>query len=64
MSSSQEPPVNPASQQQSIDSSIATFTSSLVFNVVITIGIFIAFDILRKRKKKIYEPRTYLVPER
>lgn len=53
-----------ASQQQSTDSSIATFTSSLVFNVAVTIGIFVAFDILRKRNKKVYEPRTYLVPER
>lgn len=55
---------DPASQQQSTDSSIATFTSSLVFNVAVTIGIFVAFDILRKRNKKVYEPRTYLVPER
>ncbi|PKY46571.1 DUF221-domain-containing protein [Rhizophagus irregularis] len=54
---------DPASQQQSTDSSIATFTSSLVFNVAVTIGIFVAFDILRKRNKKVYEPRTYLVPE-
>ncbi|RGB29517.1 late exocytosis, associated with Golgi transport-domain-containing protein [Rhizophagus diaphanus] len=53
----------PVSQQQSTDSSIATFTSSLVFNVAVTIGIFVAFDIFRKRNKKVYEPRTYLVPE-
>ncbi|RGB28165.1 hypothetical protein C1646_716784 [Rhizophagus diaphanus] len=55
---------DPVSQQQSTDSSIATFTSSLIFNVAVTIGIFVAFDIFRKRNKKVYEPRTYLVPER
>ncbi|GBB83502.1 hypothetical protein RclHR1_10200009 [Rhizophagus clarus] len=53
-----------ANEQQSADSSISTFTSSLIFNAVITIVIFVAFDILRKRNKKVYEPRTYLVPER
>lgn len=53
-----------ANQQQSADSSISTFTSSLVFNVAITTVIFVAFDIVRKRNKKVYEPRTYLVPER
>jgi hypothetical protein len=53
-----------ASAQQSADSSIETFTSSLIFNVAITIGVFVAFDIVRKRNKKVYEPRTYLVPER
>ncbi|RIA89933.1 hypothetical protein C1645_771079 [Glomus cerebriforme] len=53
----------PANQQTAADSSIATFTSSIVFNVAVTVGIFVAFDILRKRTKKIYEPRTYLVPE-
>jgi calcium permeable stress-gated cation channel len=50
-------------QQVSADSSVATFTSALVFNSAITVGIFTAFDLLRKRNKKIYEPRTYLISE-
>ncbi|CAG8481845.1 9876_t:CDS:2, partial [Acaulospora colombiana] len=49
--------------QTSTDSSIPTFTSSVVFNVALTGGLFIAFEITRKRNKKVYEPRTYLVPE-
>ncbi|KAG0298670.1 hypothetical protein BGZ98_000119 [Dissophora globulifera] len=40
---------------------IAAFTSSLLFNGSIGIGIFVAFCIVRHWSKKIYQPRTYLV---
>nr|CAG8501197.1 8973_t:CDS:2 [Entrophospora candida] len=50
-----------ASEQQ--NASIETFSSAAIFNGALTIGMFIAFELVRKRNKKIYEPRTYLLPE-
>ncbi|CAI2166614.1 17007_t:CDS:2 [Funneliformis geosporum] len=55
---------SPVDEQFNTDSSIQTFTSSLIFNTSISVAVFVAFDILRKRNKKVYEPRTYLVPEK
>ncbi|KAJ2659623.1 phosphate metabolism protein 7 [Coemansia sp. RSA 1199] len=43
------------------DNSVSTFTSSLVFNVVVAAAIFIAFCVLRPRFKRVYAPRTYAV---
>ncbi|CAG8540172.1 15380_t:CDS:2 [Funneliformis mosseae] len=55
---------SPVDQQINTDSSIQTFISSLIFNTGITVAVFIAFDFVRKRNRKVYEPRTYLVPEK
>ncbi|KAJ2710328.1 phosphate metabolism protein 7 [Coemansia spiralis] len=41
--------------------SVATFVSSLVFNLVLAVAIFIAFCVLRPRFKRVYAPRTYAV---
>ncbi|KAJ2727457.1 phosphate metabolism protein 7, partial [Coemansia sp. D1744] len=43
------------------DNSVSTFTSSLVFNIVVAAVIFIAFCVLRSRFKRVYAPRTYAV---
>ncbi|CAG8642475.1 274_t:CDS:2 [Acaulospora morrowiae] len=53
-----------STEQTTADSSVSTFVSSAVFNAAVTIGVFITFEIVRKRNKKVYEPRTYLVSER
>ncbi|KAJ2162875.1 phosphate metabolism protein 7 [Coemansia sp. RSA 552] len=43
------------------ESSVSTFTSSLVFNLLVGTGIVIAFCVLRPRFKRVYAPRTYAV---
>ncbi|KAF9177670.1 hypothetical protein BGZ51_003740 [Haplosporangium sp. Z 767] len=48
---------------QEVDASIGAFTSALIFNTAIGVGIFVAFCIVRYWNKKIYQPRTYLVKE-
>ncbi|RHZ82817.1 hypothetical protein Glove_103g218 [Diversispora epigaea] len=50
-----------SSDQVSADSSVSAFTSALIFNGAITLGLYITFDIIRKRVKKVYEPRSYLL---
>ncbi|KAF9957060.1 hypothetical protein BGZ72_002203 [Mortierella alpina] len=52
-----------AAKQKSADASISTFNSALVFNVVVGVAIFVAFCIVRRWNRKIYQPRTYLVNE-
>ncbi|KAG0236758.1 hypothetical protein BGW41_000349 [Actinomortierella wolfii] len=47
--------------QQGADPSIAAFTSALIFNGLVALGIFVAFNIVRNWNRKIYQPRTYLV---
>ncbi|KAF9358730.1 hypothetical protein BGX34_008792 [Mortierella sp. NVP85] len=49
--------------QLNTDSSIKTFTSALIFNGAVGLGIFVAFGIVRHWNKKVYQPRTYLVNE-
>ncbi|KFH67607.1 hypothetical protein MVEG_06339 [Podila verticillata NRRL 6337] len=49
--------------QRNADSSIGAFTSSLVVNTAVAAGMFVAFCIVRHWNRKIYQPRTYLVPE-
>jgi hypothetical protein len=41
--------------------SVSAFTSSLLFNAAIGLGLFVAFCIVRHWSQKIYQPRTYLV---
>jgi hypothetical protein len=43
------------------ETSIAAFTSALLFNIAVGAGIFVAFLFVRHWSKKIYQPRTYLV---
>lgn len=43
------------------ETSIAAFTSALLFNIAVGTGIFIAFLFVRHWSNKIYQPRTYLV---
>ncbi|CAJ0901725.1 4865_t:CDS:2 [Entrophospora sp. SA101] len=50
-----------ANEQQ--NASVETFSSAAIFNGALAISMFIAFELVRKRNKKIYEPRTYLLPE-
>ncbi|KAF9586186.1 hypothetical protein BGW38_008811 [Lunasporangiospora selenospora] len=50
-------------KQLAADASVGAFTSALIFNGLVGAGIFIAFGIVRHWNKKIYQPRTYLVPE-
>jgi hypothetical protein len=49
-------------EQLAADASITTFTSALLFNACVGLAIFIAFCIVRYWSRKIYQPRTYLVP--
>ncbi|KAG0357759.1 hypothetical protein BC939DRAFT_439410 [Gamsiella multidivaricata] len=51
----------PTSVNNVTNISIKAFTSSLLFNGAIGIGVFVAFCIVRHWSKKIYQPRTYLV---
>ena len=53
-----------AGEQTNVDSSTATFVSALVFNGGITIGVYLAFSIIKGWNKRIFEPKTYLVDER
>ncbi|CAG8547622.1 7201_t:CDS:2 [Paraglomus brasilianum] len=53
-----------ADEQTNVDSSTATFVSAVVFNGGITIGVYLAFSIIRSWNKRIFEPKTYLVEER
>ncbi|CAG8625678.1 16779_t:CDS:2 [Racocetra fulgida] len=55
-----------ATEQLQLNTTSATSTviSSIIFNTAITAGAFITFDLIRKRWVKIFEPKTYLVPER
>ncbi|KAJ1742306.1 phosphate metabolism protein 7 [Coemansia sp. RSA 1821] len=50
-----------AESDNTSDNSVPTFTSSLIFNVVVGAAIFVAFCILRPRFKRVYAPRTYAV---
>ncbi|KAJ2313289.1 phosphate metabolism protein 7 [Coemansia sp. RSA 2705] len=50
-----------ASSSDSDDNSVSTFSSSLVFNIVVAAVIFVGFCILRPRFKRVYAPRTYAV---
>ncbi|KAJ2894928.1 phosphate metabolism protein 7, partial [Coemansia aciculifera] len=43
------------------NNSVPTFVSSLVFNLVVAVALFVAFCILRPRFKRVYAPRTYAV---
>ncbi|KAI8578473.1 hypothetical protein K450DRAFT_246997 [Umbelopsis ramanniana AG] len=52
-----------AQEQLSADPSTSTFVSSLVFNAVISVVLIGSFGIARTVSKRIYAPRTYLVPE-
>ncbi|KAF9374575.1 hypothetical protein CPB97_012018 [Podila verticillata] len=49
-------------EQLAADASVSTFTSALLFNACVGLAIFIAFCIVRHWSRKIYQPRTYLVP--
>ncbi|KAF9950518.1 hypothetical protein BGZ72_007853 [Mortierella alpina] len=51
------------SYQTKVDVSVKAFTSALLFYAVVALAIFVAFCIVRHWSKKIYQPRTYLVPE-
>ncbi|KAF8926693.1 hypothetical protein EDD21DRAFT_391816 [Dissophora ornata] len=49
--------------QTTIDASIGTFTSALIFNGAVGAAVFLAFGVVRHWSKKVYQPRTYLVNE-
>lgn len=51
-----------ATEQLEADASISTFTSALLFNTCVGLAIFVVFCIVRHWNRKIYQPRTYLVP--
>ncbi|KAG0326882.1 hypothetical protein BG000_001213 [Podila horticola] len=51
------------SDQINADSSIGAFTSSLLVNTAVAAAMFVAFCIVRHWNRKIFQPRTYLVPE-
>ncbi|CAG8537706.1 13039_t:CDS:2 [Cetraspora pellucida] len=53
-----------ATEQVTTSSATSTLISALIFNTAITAAAFITFDLIRKRSTKIFEPKTYLVPER
>ncbi|CAG8492683.1 10344_t:CDS:10 [Ambispora gerdemannii] len=55
---------NTAEKQKQTDSATTTLVSSIVFNGAITASMLIIFGIARRWDKKVYQPRTYLVPER
>ncbi|ORX89028.1 DUF221-domain-containing protein [Basidiobolus meristosporus CBS 931.73] len=42
---------------------IASFVSSLVFNVAVAGALYLAFAVLRHSDSSVYEPRTYMVAE-
>ncbi|RKP34428.1 hypothetical protein BJ085DRAFT_14602, partial [Dimargaris cristalligena] len=46
------------------DSSVETFVSALVFNVVIGVSIFLIFCVLRPFDSQTYEPRAHLADEK
>ncbi|KAG0363759.1 hypothetical protein BG005_006970 [Podila minutissima] len=52
-----------AQSQQNADSSIGAFISSLLVNTAVAAAMFVAFCIVRHWNRKIFQPRTYLVPE-
>ncbi|KAG0033228.1 hypothetical protein BGZ81_009091 [Podila clonocystis] len=54
---------DPVQSQQNADSSIGAFTSSLLVNTIVAAAMFVAFCIVRHWNRKIFQPRTYLVPE-
>ncbi|KAG0344141.1 hypothetical protein BG004_004704 [Podila humilis] len=54
---------DPVQEQLEADSSIDAFISSLLVNTAVAAGMFVAFCIVRHWNRKIYQPRTYLVPE-
>ncbi|KAG0085312.1 hypothetical protein BGZ93_000744 [Podila epicladia] len=51
-----------ATQQLEANASISAFTSALLFNACVGLAIFVVFCIVRHWNRKIYQPRTYLVP--
>ena len=53
-----------ATDPSSADASTSTFVSSMVFNTVIATVLMLSFGIARAVSKRVYAPRTYLVPER
>ncbi|CAG8721996.1 22968_t:CDS:2 [Dentiscutata erythropus] len=55
--------VNNATEQTSTSSATTTFESAVIFNIAVTAATFISFDLIRKRVAKVFEPRTYIVPE-
>lgn len=50
-----------SNSDQHAETTIAAFTSALLFNTAVGAGVFIAFLFVRHWSKKIYQPRTYLV---
>ncbi|CAG8452255.1 841_t:CDS:10 [Ambispora leptoticha] len=52
-----------AKVQLQTDSSTVTLVTSIIFNGAITVSVLFAFGIVRRWDKKVYEPRTYLVPK-
>ncbi|KAG0333902.1 hypothetical protein BG004_000644, partial [Podila humilis] len=60
--SSNENLTDDAREQLEADASIGAFTSALLFNACVGLAIFIVFCIVRHWNRKIYQPRTYLVP--
>ncbi|KAF9281986.1 hypothetical protein BGZ68_006289 [Mortierella alpina] len=52
-----------AAKQKNADASISTFNSALIFNAAVGVAVFVAFCIVRRWNRKIYQPRTYLVKE-
>ncbi|CAO3564336.1 unnamed protein product [Mortierella alpina] len=56
-------PLDPNTYQLNADGSIRAFTTALLFDTLIAVGVFVAFCIVRHWSKKIYQPRTYLVTE-
>ncbi|CAG8534484.1 7442_t:CDS:2 [Dentiscutata heterogama] len=52
-----------ATEQLNTSSATATFESAVIFNIAVTAATFISFDLIRKRIAKVFEPRTYIVPE-
>ncbi|KAG0034795.1 hypothetical protein BGZ81_003199 [Podila clonocystis] len=62
MSSTNSTIKDDATQQLEADASISAFTSALLFNGCVGLAIFVVFCIVRHWNRKIYQPRTYLVP--
>lgn len=51
-------------QQQAQSASTPSFEAALVLNAVVFGAELLAFSLLRKHFKTIYEPRTFLTPEK
>ncbi|CAG8503054.1 8989_t:CDS:2 [Gigaspora margarita] len=52
-----------ATEQTTTSAATTTFESAVIFNIAFTTAGFIIFDLIRKKSKRIFEPRTYIIPE-